>query len=48
MEVQALLGYGAAADSVRLLWRLQLLDILFPVLADYLTRKKYPRQGFYP
>lgn len=44
MEVQQLFAYGSAAETVRLLWRHELLDMLFPVLADYLERQKFPRR----
>ena len=43
MEAEALFGYGAAAASLRLLWRHQLLDVLLPQLAERFTKAKLPR-----
>ncbi|EIE26242.1 hypothetical protein COCSUDRAFT_83617 [Coccomyxa subellipsoidea C-169] len=43
MEAQALFSYGAAAASLRLLWRYRLLDLLVPPLAERFTRRRLPR-----
>ena len=43
MEAEALFGYGAAAASLRLLWRHRLLDVLLPQLAERFTKAKLPR-----
>ena len=43
MEVHALMAYGSAAKSMQLLWQYELLDFFFPLLAEYLTERKYPR-----
>ncbi len=43
MEAQALFSYGAAAASLRLLWRYRLLDVLAPPLAARFSSRKLPR-----
>ncbi|BDA44328.1 probable poly(A) polymerase I [Coccomyxa sp. Obi] len=43
MEAQALFSYGAAAASLRLLWRYRLLDVLAPPLAARFTHRRVPR-----
>lgn len=43
MEAQALFSYGAAAASLRLLWRYRLLDPLMPPLAARFHRQRMPR-----
>ena len=43
MEVHALLAYGSASETMKLMWRHELLDFMFPLLAGYLSEKKFPR-----
>lgn len=43
MEAQTMFSYGAAAASLRLLWRYRLLDVLVPPLAERFTRRRLPR-----
>ena len=43
MEAQAMFTYGAAAASLRLLWRYRLLDVLMPPLAERFMRRRLPR-----
>jgi hypothetical protein len=43
MEVNSLLAYGAASDTMRLMWQYGMLELIFPLLAEYLKKKKYPR-----
>lgn len=45
MELHSLLAYGSSVRSVQLLWEMGLLTPLFPELADYLTKEKYPRSA---
>ncbi|CAA0831774.1 Polynucleotide adenylyltransferase family protein [Striga hermonthica] len=44
MEVNYMMAYGSAEDSLRLLWKLGLLDILLPVQAAYLVRIGFRRR----
>ena len=43
MEVNALFSYGSAADSLRILWRYDCLDMLCPPLAWRFQKAKVPR-----
>ncbi|KAK9918062.1 hypothetical protein WJX75_000873 [Coccomyxa subellipsoidea] len=43
MEAQAMFTYGAAAASLRLLWRYRLLDVLMPPLAERFMCRRLPR-----
>ena len=43
MEINALMAYGSAARSVKLLWENEMLGFVMPNLADYLNTVKYPR-----
>lgn len=48
MEAQALFSYGAAARSLRLLWRYRLLEVVAPALAARFKRLRVPRCGRIP
>lgn len=44
MELAAVMAAGAAAPSVRLLWRFGLLDTMVPLLAALLAAERVPRE----
>ncbi|XP_051148011.1 uncharacterized protein LOC127263101 [Andrographis paniculata] len=44
MEVNYMMAYGSAEASLRLLWKLGLLDILLPVQAAYFVRNGFVRR----
>ena len=44
MEVNAMMGYGAAAQSFLQMWKYGLLDLLLPFHADYLRARKISKR----
>lgn len=48
MEMGTLLGHGAAAASLALMWRYRILDLVLPQHAAYLKRRRVPRWVGFP